>query len=123
MFLLVSSDEDRALKEAQLITYTLVNMPDMALYTKMMELWNHRDAVNRKVWSEFWTFIIGQFKLILRESGGLPVAHEGYGGANNAVEDIMDDTSSLIKSGTKYSERDTDVEGKVSELQQAMAQL
>ena len=101
MFLLADCDEDRGLKQSQLISYALIKMSDTGLYGKPIERWNARDLRDRRQWSQFRQFMVEQYKRMLREAGGTTMGQDGYGSAFNAQEQ---DDDSLVTAVTSFPE-------------------
>ena len=65
---MANNGEDRMIKEAQLIIYVLVNMKSMGTYGKVMERWHAKDVTECKLWPNVYSFIIAEYKQMLRKS-------------------------------------------------------
>ena len=114
------------LKETQLITYALIKLQGTGLYTKAIELWQRRGVKDRQSWADFRQFMIEQFERMLREGTGPSIVQEGYGTLFNAMEaedTETDDGSLLMGAITKYAERASAAESKVTELESGLATL
>ena len=127
MFLLANREEDRGLKQSQLISHALIKMADTGLYSKAIERWSARNLRDRKQWSAFRQFMVEQYERLLREQGGSTMGQEGYGSAFNARQE---DDDSLVTAVTNFAEKTTENESKLgsmaaelSELRAAMAAL
>ena len=125
MFLMANADEDRALKETQLITYALIKLAGTGLYSKAIERWSAKTINDRKVWANFRVHMVNEYERMLAEGTGPTVAQEGWGGAFNAVQEQAgeDDNVSLLESITQYAERATAAESDVSTLKSEMGEL
>ena len=127
MLLLADRDEDRGLKQSQLISYALIKMSDTGLYGKPIERWNARDLRDRRQWSQFRQFMVEQYERMLREAGGTTMDQDGYGSAFNAQEQ---DDDSLVTAGTSFAERASENEkamgsvvAEIGELKAAFAAM
>ena len=125
MFLMANADEDRALKETQLITYALIKLAGAGLYSKAINRWTAKAIEDRRVWANFRAHMVTEYERMLAEGAGPTVAQEGWGGAFNATEDPAtdDDNTSLLESITHYAERATAAESDVSTLKSEMGEL
>ena len=68
IFCMANNGEDRMIKETQLIIYVLVNMKSMGIYGKVMERWHAKDVTECKLWPNVYSFIIAEYKQMLRKS-------------------------------------------------------
>ena len=68
IFCMANNGEDRMIKETQLIIYALVNMKSMGIYGKVMERWHAKDVTECKLWPNVYSFIIAEYKQMLRKS-------------------------------------------------------
>ena len=123
MFLMAHPDGNREMSDVNLISYGTIKLSKCGgLYTKAMEHWHTKDSDDKKVWANFRQHYIAEYKQLLAGGGGTTLGQEGYGGAFNATETTMDE-SSLTESIVRYTERATVVEGKVADLEQCLSQL
>ena len=53
MFFLANDEEDRKLRNTQLITHALIKMLATGLYAKPIERWSNRDVKDHQLWSDF----------------------------------------------------------------------
>ena len=122
IFLMAHPDGDRKLSEVNLISYGTIKLSKCGgLYTKAMERWQEKDNTKKKMWENFRTHYITEYKKLLAEGGGTTLAQVRYGGAFNAT-DAGEDTS-LTDSLVRYAERTMAAESKVSNLESHLAQL
>jgi hypothetical protein len=124
MFLLASPDEGRQLSEVNLIDHALIKLSETGgMYTKALETWNGRPAVDRKTWAQFREVMVRQYEKMLAEGAGTTISQEGWGAAYNAIGPSDDDANSLTESIVKYAERATLAESKVSDLESRLSML
>ena len=117
MFLLASPEENRELKEVNLIKHALIKLSDIGgFYTKALEKWNGSLVADQRKWATFRTVMVGEYERMLTEGDGTTIQQEGYGTVFHAKE-AMSNEESLTETIVKYAKRASQAESRVSELE------
>ncbi len=61
MFLIADRNEDRGLKQTQLINFALIKMGAAGMYGKALERWAARDIPDRRNWATFRQIMVEQY--------------------------------------------------------------
>ena len=117
MFLLASPEENRELKEVNLINHALIKLSDIGiLYMKALEKWNGRLVADQRKCATFRTVMVGEYNRMLAEGAGTTIQQEGYGTAFH-TDETMSDEESLTEIIVKYAEHASMAKSRVSELE------
>ena len=117
IFLLASPEENRELTEVNLIDHAIIKLSETGgFYTKEIEKWNGHLVADPHKWATFRTVMVGEYEHMLTEGPGTTIHQEGYGTAFHAKE-TMSDEETLTENIVKYSERASQAESRVSELE------
>ena len=99
----------------------MIKINKTGIYSKALECWNAKDAADIIIWANFITYMIEEYEKLLRKGGGTTLGQEGYDGAFNAPEDIVN--ALLVENIVQYAEHTSTVESKVSELESSMSMM
>ena len=105
-------DGDRELSNVNLIIYTMVKLSKCGdLYTKAIDRWKTKDAMNKKIWANF-----------LSKRGRKNLIQEIYKTEFNTTKGTKEDYS-IIDSIVQYPERAAAAKVKVQALEDLLNQL
>ena len=117
LFLISNPDEDCALTEPNLISYTMIKITNTGgMYTKGIEEWQKRTPQDRRKWAEFSAHMVEDYEQHIINMERNTMVQEGYGTAIHAVEDLTYGVS-IMEKVTKYVEKATHEEERMAQME------